>query len=225
MVPEFSFAIDDEIVSEFDFAGALQREDGHFVLPSQIIILDQEYKKALENHLTRKRAFARLGEIGISGVFGTLPNLLADLGDLEALGSPGQQDSFQSVLKSSLHPSFVAADRERCLAGQTLILNQQPCAPYAKLWDYQAYAVAWILDRFSQGLGACLADEMGLGKTLMTIATIKNLKSRFSLPAIVLCPKSLVINWQKEVQKFAPDLKVTEFAALIGTGFSAENKE
>jgi SNF2 family DNA or RNA helicase len=83
----------------------------------------------------------------------------------------------------------------------------------AELRPYQLRGLAWLQfhDRF--GLGACLADDMGLGKTAQLLALLASERSKRSRtsaigPTLVLCPMSLVGNWQREAARFAPDLSV-----------------
>lgn len=78
-----------------------------------------------------------------------------------------------------------------------------------KLRDYQKTGFKWLKSLASYGLGGILADDMGLGKTLQVIAFVLSEKTDIPLPSLVIVPTSLVYNWQDEVQKFAPGLKVT----------------
>ncbi|MHB9034906.1 MAG: DEAD/DEAH box helicase, partial [Anaerolineae bacterium] len=79
-----------------------------------------------------------------------------------------------------------------------------------ELRPYQERGVAWLAFLGRHGLGACLADDMGLGKTIQAIALLLYTKSQQSdlEPALLICPTSLVGNWQREVERFAPGLKV-----------------
>ena len=77
------------------------------------------------------------------------------------------------------------------------------------LRDYQHKGLDWL--EFLRGFkfGGILADEMGLGKTLQVLALLKNLADAGeTMPNLVVCPTTLVWNWQAEVKKFAPDLKI-----------------
>jgi len=56
------------------------------------------------------------------------------------------------------------------------------------------------------GIGACLADDMGLGKTVQLLALLLH---RRSGPALLICPLSVIGNWQREAERFAPGLRVT----------------
>lgn len=82
-----------------------------------------------------------------------------------------------------------------------------------QLRPYQERGVAWLAFLERWGLGACLADDMGLGKTIQFIAFILHLKEENVLekPTLLVCPTSVMGNWQKEVKKFAPSLKVLEY--------------
>lgn len=74
---------------------------------------------------------------------------------------------------------------------------------------YQKFGFKWFKTLSSCGFGGILADEMGLGKTLQTIAFIKSEVdvNEERLPSLVVCPTSLVYNWESEINKFQPDLK------------------
>ena len=78
-----------------------------------------------------------------------------------------------------------------------------------ELRPYQAKGVGWLSFLETWGLGACLADDMGLGKTIQLIAFLLNLKQENSLekPTLLVCPTSVINNWEREVKKFAPKLK------------------
>lgn len=77
-----------------------------------------------------------------------------------------------------------------------------------ELRPYQEDGVRWLCGMASLPLGAVLADDMGLGKTVQMIALFAHLKAqKGSLRAIVVCPTSLIGNWEREISRFAPDLK------------------
>jgi len=78
-----------------------------------------------------------------------------------------------------------------------------------KLRNYQKTGFKWLKSLASYGFGGILADDMGLGKTLQVLTFIMSEKGENDIPSLVIVPTSLVYNWQQEVQKFAPDLKVT----------------
>jgi SNF2 family DNA or RNA helicase len=79
-----------------------------------------------------------------------------------------------------------------------------------QLRPYQRDGVLWMRAMLDSRLNFILADEMGLGKTVQTLALILDAMNRYPemnhIPALVLCPSSLVDNWQMEASKFAPQL-------------------
>jgi SNF2 family DNA or RNA helicase len=97
--------------------------------------------------------------------------------------------------------------------------DQQPAIPppaglAGQLRPYQQRGVAWLDSMRGWRLGSCLADDMGLGKTIQAIALL--LLEREQVPpgkgkvnpALVICPTSVVGNWKREIQRFAPGLTV-----------------
>ncbi|MBW4581674.1 MAG: DEAD/DEAH box helicase [Tildeniella nuda ZEHNDER 1965/U140] len=76
------------------------------------------------------------------------------------------------------------------------------------LRPYQSRGVGWLAFLEQWGLGACLADDMGLGKTIQLLAFLLHLKEQKTLehPTLLVCPTSVLGNWEREVKKFAPTL-------------------
>lgn len=77
----------------------------------------------------------------------------------------------------------------------------------AQLRSYQEEGYEWLCRLAHWGVGACLADDMGLGKTVQTIAAM--LKIAVKGPSIIIAPTSVCPNWERELNKFAPNLKVS----------------
>ncbi len=89
-----------------------------------------------------------------------------------------------------------------------LSLIDNPPQLNAQLRDYQKRGVSWLRYLESLGLNGCLADDMGLGKTMQVIATVILEKQNHQTPpTLLIAPTSVMGNWEKEVQKFAPHLK------------------
>ncbi len=79
----------------------------------------------------------------------------------------------------------------------------------ANLRSYQKTGYRWLRTMANYGFGGILADDMGLGKTLQVITLIASEKAEStSKPSLVVCPTSLTLNWESELMKFAPSLKV-----------------
>ena len=79
-----------------------------------------------------------------------------------------------------------------------------------QLRPYQARGASWLSFLERWGLGACLADDMGLGKTVQFIAFMLHLKEQQAIekPTLLVCPTSVLGNWEREVKKFGPTLQV-----------------
>ncbi|GAA3167007.1 DEAD/DEAH box helicase [Streptomyces virens] len=101
----------------------------------------------------------------------------------------------------------LAALRDRLITG--VVPAEPPPGLDATLRDYQLRGLAWLDLMTSLGLGGCLADDMGLGKTITLIAL--HLKRARSEPTLVVCPASLLGNWQREITRFAPGVPVRRF--------------
>ncbi|MFE8950459.1 DEAD/DEAH box helicase [Streptomyces sp. NPDC007856] len=88
----------------------------------------------------------------------------------------------------------------------------QPAMLAATLRDYQLRGLAWLDRMTSLGLGCCLADDMGLGKTITLISLhLRHHERSAHGPTLVVCPTSLLGNWEREVQRFAPGIPVRRF--------------
>ncbi|KOG16951.1 DEAD/DEAH box helicase [Streptomyces viridochromogenes] len=108
---------------------------------------------------------------------------------------------------------WLAALRERLADPEGQAPVGQPAALTATLRDYQRRGLSWLARMTSLGLGCCLADDMGLGKTITLIALHLHRQSDASSagPTLVVCPTSLMGNWQREIEKFAPGTRVRRF--------------
>ncbi|MGZ8172506.1 DEAD/DEAH box helicase [Methylobacter sp.] len=88
-----------------------------------------------------------------------------------------------------------------------LELIDNPDKLNAELRDYQKRGVAWLLYLESLGLNGCLADDMGLGKTMQVISVlVMEHEQTKPGPTLLIAPTSVIGNWQKEIEKFAPHL-------------------
>lgn len=100
--------------------------------------------------------------------------------------------------------------------------EQQPFTEIAEppgfageLRPYQRRGVGWLAYLRQLGLGACLADDMGLGKTVQAIALLLHVRAQAQqagktermAPALLICPTSVVANWRREIERFAPGLR------------------
>ncbi|MFC8126006.1 DEAD/DEAH box helicase [Streptomyces sp. NPDC057302] len=108
---------------------------------------------------------------------------------------------------------WLATLRERFADPEGMEPVGQPEALAADLRDYQLRGLNWLARMTSLGLGGCLADDMGLGKTITLISLHLHRQSdrESAGPTLVVCPTSLMGNWQREIEKFAPGTPVRRF--------------
>ncbi len=78
---------------------------------------------------------------------------------------------------------------------------------------YQEIGFRWLYTNINKGFGCCIADDMGLGKTIQVISLILKLKEENKLkkPVLVVCPTTLMGNWKRELNTFAPSVNVLTY--------------
>ena len=117
----------------------------------------------------------------------------------------GEEDTF---LKPGINKDWWQkwADWQR---EETVSIYPVPPTVNASLRPYQQKGFEWMALLAEVGAGACLADDMGLGKTLQTICLLAHLHSLYPDDiSIIICPASLIYNWEQELQKFTPNFTV-----------------
>jgi len=118
---------------------------------------------------------------------------------LEAMQYASEMSSLKLQYEGSLAPLDQAHRFEEL---------PEPSSFSGNLRDYQRRGYSWLAFMKNLGLGACLADDMGLGKTVQTLALLCTLKEHQQLqPALLVCPTSVLGNWQREASRFAPQLR------------------
>jgi Superfamily II DNA/RNA helicases, SNF2 family len=95
----------------------------------------------------------------------------------------------------------------------------QPTMLTAKLKEYQLKGLNWLVNLYEQGINGILADEMGLGKTIQSISVMAYLAEFHNIwgPFLVIAPASTLHNWQQEIAKFVPDIKVLPYWVMQRT--------
>lgn len=90
---------------------------------------------------------------------------------------------------------------------------EQPKMLQAQLKEYQLKGLNWLVNLYEQGINGILADEMGLGKTVQSISVMAYLAEKHGIwgPFLVVAPASTLHNWQQEITKFVPALKVLPY--------------
>eukprot|EP01061_Rhynchopus_euleeides_P007138 TRINITY_DN16112_c0_g1_i1.p1 TRINITY_DN16112_c0_g1~~TRINITY_DN16112_c0_g1_i1.p1 ORF type:complete len:1211 (+),score=546.16 TRINITY_DN16112_c0_g1_i1:46-3678(+) len=102
------------------------------------------------------------------------------------------------------------------LSAPKIVHGKNPEYLSGVLRPYQVDGVNWMLSLHHRCLSGILADEMGLGKTFQTIALLAFLKYSMNVPGphLVICPRSVLGNWNREFARFAPDMSILMFHAL-----------
>ncbi|MCJ1378780.1 putative DNA helicase ino80 [Xylographa soralifera] len=90
---------------------------------------------------------------------------------------------------------------------------KQPEMLMAQLKEYQLKGLNWLVNLYEQGINGILADEMGLGKTVQSISVMAYLAEKHNIwgPFLVIAPASTLHNWQQEITRFVPGLKVLPY--------------
>lgn len=135
-------------------------------------------------------------------------------------GQENPEMSLIDFMKMSASDPDLEVDHDGALAEMMAKLqDKQQFAPIENppllngtLREYQRRGVAWLQYLENLGLNGCLADDMGLGKTVQIIARLVNEKAELSQdldykPTLLIAPTSVLGNWRKEIEKFAPHLR------------------
>lgn len=108
---------------------------------------------------------------------------------------------------------------QRDITGTRAVTREEvPAEVVEVLRDYQKRGYFWLHFLTKYHFGGILADDMGLGKTVQILTLLKSLS--LDRPALVVCPRTLIYNWQEEVDKFFPDMK-----CMVYYGTPEERKE
>ncbi|GAB3978933.1 DEAD/DEAH box helicase [Plantactinospora veratri] len=163
-------------------------------LRDQWILVDPELAAR-----ARKPALPPVGAIEALGA--------ALTGTVEVDGRPVQVDTtgwLDGLRRRIADPEQAGADPERVGV---------PAGLTATLRDYQLRGLRWLARMTELGLGGCLADDMGLGKTVTLIALHLHRQADPATagPTLVVCPASLLGNWEREIGRFAPGTPVRRF--------------
>ncbi|RNA66815.1 SNF2 helicase associated domain-containing protein [Alteribacter keqinensis] len=152
-------------------------------------------KQVLEQMPTPMDGYARQSQV---------PLMQAFLLDEAGAESIKRGKRFRELLERIYHPEEVDTTVPKTLN--------------ATMREYQKVGFGWLKTLGTYGFGGILADDMGLGKTIQTIAYLLSEKADGKEgQALIVCPSSLVYNWQKEIQRFAPSL-----STAVISGPSAE---
>ncbi|HEY5512535.1 MAG TPA: DEAD/DEAH box helicase, partial [Geomonas sp.] len=184
---------DGELVDEREFqeavkGGGLFRKGG-----GGIVILDEQSSRALSLFAANgKREVVRVPRLQILDWIGLRRS------GVRVLLTPEDEQ----IIESLLHFEMIAP-------------REVPAGLKATLRGYQRDGYSWLAFLYEHRFGACLADDMGLGKTIQAIALLAGLAEGLiasdvppGVPHLVVLPPSLIFNWESEIARFYPQLKV-----------------
>lgn len=143
------------------------------------------------------------------------PQALANIQkQLQERKEPGYLEKLQAAFSGELHG--IPVEISSGLQARIQSLTQQEDIPvpqglHAQLRPYQERGFSWLMKNTRLGLGSLIADDMGLGKTLQVIALLQALKNEGDLAQekiLAIVPTTLLVNWQRELARFAPSLSV-----------------
>jgi len=132
-----------------------------------------------------------------------------DLLEAVQFGLGGQTSQGGLPIDQVVAEGWLAEWLERLNQSAALTELPQPTGLKGKLRPYQVYGYSWLHFLRRWGLGACLADDMGLGKTIEALALLlreQETLGRLPAPTLLVCPTSVVTNWEREIRRFAPSL-------------------
>ena len=191
-------------VSPAEIQAAVNRNDGYILHDGQVILLDNRAISAMKDVFGECAVSTDKdvppGWIRVKGVYGAYVKSSLDLLDCIDLDDTAASHWRETAIKRN--------DRNPNAKFEPVALGPLDHV----LRPYQKQGVYWM--RFLEEAGLCglLADEMGLGKTLQTLTWLSlprvGQKAKEKHPALIVCPTSLVRNWEAEAKKFAPWLKV-----------------
>ncbi|MGN0192278.1 MAG: DEAD/DEAH box helicase [Candidatus Gastranaerophilaceae bacterium] len=184
---DYKISVGDEKLTPEEFAYLVQGKTGLVAYKNMYILADEaEVKKLLNATKSDLLNGLTKPELLHAALSGTLKDCEFDY-----------DEAFANVLKDLTKPNEV----------------EVPKSLHGTLRPYQENGLRWLYTNITKGFGACIADDMGLGKTIQVISLILKLKeeNRLKSPVAVVCPTTLLGNWVKELQTFAPSLKASVY--------------
>ena len=187
---QWRIALDGEPLSESEMDALATATSPIIKLRDNWVVVDPQIARRAKKRLIRTVKPAEALGVALSGVS---PEL-ADLGEQVRVGA--------SLLKV----------RDRIAGAHELPPLPEPPGLRATLRLYQRQGLTWLAAVLDAGLGACLADDMGLGKTVTVIALHLHRRTAGRTgPTLVVCPASLLGNWEAEIERFAPGVAHRRF--------------
>ena len=178
----YEIAIGNERLSVEEFNNLIEGQNGLIKYKNKYVLIDQEDTKKIFEQIAKAnfKSMSRM-ELIHAAMSGQIDQYDFDY-----------DEAFAKVIQDFNKPIEVTP----------------PKTLQGELRPYQMTGLKWLWTNISKGFGACMADDMGLGKTIQVISLILKLKEENKLdkPILVVCPTTLMGNWMKEIQMFAPSI-------------------
>jgi len=200
--------VDQESIDLAQLLLAMEQTKSRFVeiRPNEFIALSTQFRDKLEEFRTFTRLKGKklqIHPLAAPAVDASLEKISVPLGKLTTA------ESWKETVRK-----FKDAD---------LQTPKFPRTFQGKLRDYQMEGFEWLSRLSMWGAGGCLADDMGLGKTIQALAVLLSRASKG--PALIVAPTSVCANWEREIQRFTPGLKVIRVASYSETGGKIDRSE
>ncbi len=118
----------------------------------------------------------------------------------------------QDLQNESLATAVLSRKLDKLRDFEEIQTYQLPQDFKGELRPYQKAGYDWMRFLNDYHFGGCLADDMGLGKTVQTLTLLQSQKEQgIELPSLLIMPTSLIYNWEKEAQKFTPNLRILTY--------------
>ncbi len=181
---QWGVAVGDSTISPNEFFDLVEGKTGIVKLRNQYLLVSEEELEKLRKQILSNSKLTPMDLLraSLAGEHNDSPVMISE--------------QLQELLKRSFTPETI----------------DLPISIKATMRPYQLVGFQWIANNSRLGFGSLIADDMGLGKTLQVIAVLQYFKDNALInkkqKALVIAPTTLLTNWQKEVDKFAPGLKV-----------------
>ena len=188
---------------------------------AELSALLQSYKLRKKFHRLKNGDFMQIEDNSLSAVSELADGLHLSGKELQSksIALPKQRAIYlDSILRSNEGVSFHRDNQFKSMIRNMKSIEDSdfeiPDSLQNVLRSYQKTGFRWLKTMDVYGFGGILADDMGLGKTLQVIALFVSQKESKPEPSLVVCPASLIYNWESEIHHFAPQLSV---AVVAGT--------
>jgi non-specific serine/threonine protein kinase len=190
-----SLTVGDEVLTEQELRAFLTMAEGMVKYKGKWVEIDKRKLAAVLQAFEKAKDLSNNEALSLGETMRLElnPGRLLDISSEEITVSVTNGQWFRTMKETLTHPSAIQK------------VGVEPSF-HANLRTYQETGYHWLTQMSKFGFGACLADDMGLGKTVQVIAFLEYQRIHSGGQALLILPASLIGNWQKEIQRFAPEM-------------------